>query len=713
VNRKIFSITTVILVQTLLLANVGLAGSIERSYLSPSVNISAVNFSEIFHSYFSEQARILEKPDTTKARRGFKAELSKYNLSFQTLFPQIIQFHLANTIKQNMIVNLDESEIADIHVEYVSEDKLYDLFKKQGEKSLGDLSFNEAIKQNLFLYKNGKPYWEAVGMLWPTKRAKPETKDKRQRDFLIPNIINDAGYARKDLRNIKTKALWVIFWEHRLTHEFGKRLLESGQTAEFKVVVDLKDGTQIEAYITLRSKDVKGKNIEVSFRPSREVLGNSSLAEIDLPAETVETFQSKVAKIKNDRFRQEMHILEGQTQDLKNVVDAIKDLNKIKKEYLTDRQKGLGQPEIFQIRQTVTRINNWLAKSKGKSTKKYQAHKNLELIVKTWGYLSRKDFNKTAQMIDQALDLLEGRVEELFRGIGKRDVHLFEYAKQTEDEFFAVEVMKNELYRIEAAISSGRFDIALGMIDFMEVQYLSQAGFSSMISGYKSFESQINSLKAKVDIGIDAAFIENIANLIDKVEEEKTSIDKVISNLQATENWFAQRRFTEFAQKTEEIITYLNKATVRGNDYLVWIKIAQEKIDEMIIQVNQSSDNAMNRGIKDVIIRKLSTPNIFLKSAVETTSRRNQGIRKILPDQKLFGINQTKALLMSKFKTLSGVQDYQTMKQEIIEHMSALAESLNRRQNEVSLPLGIKSTGQIIPGIIQKLINPLLINQAV
>jgi hypothetical protein len=325
VGKKSSKIIAIVLSQLLLISNIAFAGIIdfssESSYLSPTVNISAGNFNQAFDFYFAQQTEILKQKDTTTARRKFKTDLPNYNLSFQTLFPQIFQFHLSNTIKQNIIAKVDESEISEVQVEYVSDDHVYELFKKHGQNRLSNLSSNEAIKQNLFLYKDGKPYWEAVGMFWPTKRAKkPDAKDKAQRKFLIPNIINDAGYPRKDLRDIKTGALWVIFWEHRLTHEFGKRLLERGQKAEFKVVINLKDGTEVEAYITLRSKDSIGKNIEINFKPSREVQDNINVAEIDLPISPVETFQSKVAKIQDKDFRQQMHILDGKIEDGKQQI---------------------------------------------------------------------------------------------------------------------------------------------------------------------------------------------------------------------------------------------------------------------------------------------------------------------------------------------------------------------------------------------------------
>jgi hypothetical protein len=403
----------------------------------------------------------------------------------------------------------------------------------------------------------------------------------------------------------------------------------------------------------------------------------------------------------------------GKKQDLENVIAAIKDLNKIKNIDLANWQDGIGQEKIDQIKATITKISAWLKKSKGKSTKKFQAHNHLNLIVKKWGTLSRKDFAKTEQSIDKALELLSSRVNELNRGISKRNIMLSEHAVKTRDDFFAIEVIKNELLRIDSAINSGRFDIALGMIEFLEFQYISQIKFFWLIKGRNRIQSQINALKEKVEVGIEATKINNVVGLIDKVEKDKLDTAKVIDNLKTTKNWFEQRQLTIFAQKTEDIMNYLGRATQRGNNYLFWITIAQGKIDDLIVQVNQSPNRTIDRRFKDIITKKLSDPNSFLQLAMETAKNRNNGIREFLPDQKLFDINQTKGLLRSQFTKLTKFKDYQSMQQDVLSNIEQAKEFLDQLQADAAVSDDFKAVGQIIPELIEKLSKPTLVGQAI
>ncbi|MFH1061693.1 MAG: hypothetical protein V1747_02245 [Candidatus Omnitrophota bacterium] len=695
-ERFIIKLTVLFMLQMFLSANTACArietSTVAVSYLSPALNISARNFYQSFNAYFSEQAAVLKQADTTKARIRFNNDL--YVLPFKSLFPQILQYQLLNTIKQKLLKQVSAQEISDIQVEYVSDDFVYQLFKQQGEKNLNQLIGNQRLKEQLLPIKQTRnKEWIALEGYNPPskKRAKPETIEKYKRKWLLDSIPGITGYTKKELKEKATGALWIIYFQYKLCHEFGKRLLsgvKQGSAAEFKVNIRLKDGNELEAYITISGD---------KFNPTI----NQTLS-----------FEQRVDQIEAEGFRQQMHTLQSQKADLTKVLAVIESLKKIKDLDLANWQNKVSAQTQEKIKQELTEIDSWLSSTpeyfNKREQEKYQARLFIQEIIKKQGRLAYRNFPAVIEKIESAINHLDRRAIFLFKGIGKRNIQLLEHAAESGDYYFYTEVIKNELSIARAAVKIDRLSIALSKLEYLESEILANPVFADKLAQNKPVLEAIKLIRQKLDRADDAKSSRQAIILINQVEKDKSrTIGVAVKNLQDVNQWFENKKLTDYAEALTLVIKELNTAAETNVNFYQVLASSLSSIDQLMAKISSAKSPKMNPGFKQIIINKFNPPKLMLKAVLAKVSNRNKAIKKVLPDQKLTGLNQAIDLLEKHFQQKSGYDSYEHMRTDLIEQMDYLFKALTETQDGFTGRQEFVRVGELIPGIINRLREPL------
>ncbi len=712
----IINLTVLFTLQTFLFVSMAFAqiDYFADSCLSPALNISALNFNQNFNLYFAQQTAVFKKPDTVKARNEFKNDL--YALPFKSLFPRIIQYQLLNAINQELLSDLNNAEIIDMQVEYSSDDLVYQLFVQQGEKNLSSLIGNEELKQNLLPIKQTqKGEWIALeGYNPPSKyRAKPETIEKYKRKWLLDSIPGVSGYSKKELKQKAMGGLWKMYFQFKLSHEFGKRLLrdvKNNRSAEFKVNITLKDKSKIEAYIS-----ITGKNLDVAVNQIKGQVENKINSNNEVWQVALLSFDQRIEKIQDESFRQKMHILESQKKDLTNVVNAIEQLNDLLDAGLAYWNSEYNPDMAKQIKKELGEINDWLRTSKktfnGKVTKKYQAYLALDKAVKKWGYLSHNNYASTARQIEGTLDFLNQRIEELIKGIKKRNELLFQFALESNDHFLLSEVLQNEALRIEAAIKIDNYDIAWAVSELIKLEYLNNSEFQKQVAKFEIVAGAISKLDRAISHAEEVYQIKKAINLINNVEGAKFQLANIQNDISKVKFWLVEEKgFNQLAKSAQEIINDLNMVKVDEKNYLSWIIAAREKINALIDQVENSK---LNLPIKEIIIGKFAEPNRYLKKIIEQINTRNTAIRKVLPSVKLISVSNTLNLLSDKMDKKTNGLGFVGIKNQAIFEADILKKSVARLRQTDSSEGGLVRVGTVVQKLINKIQKPILVNQAI
>lgn len=712
-KQSIIKFTAIFILQVFLSVNT-VCAQIESltptvSYLSPALNISVGNFDQSFRSYFSEQSSILNQPDTTQSRIQFTNDL--YILPFKSLFPQILQYQLFQGIKQNLLKQVDVQEIVDIKVEYVSNDSVYALFKQHGEKKLSGLIGNQKLKEQLLPIKQirNKEWIALEGYNPPSKkRAKPETIEKYKRKWLLESISGFTGYSKKELKEKTTGALWIIYFQYKLAHEFGQRLIrdvEDGRAVEFKVNISLKTANDIEAYVSISGKDFK-----TTINQTKGAIVDFQSASVLLESFKPLTFEQRIEKIQDENFRQQMHILQSQKLDLIKVVEIIDSLKRIKDIDLADWQKGISAEVQAKVKQDLTAIDSWLSITpefvNGRQQEKYQAHSLLEQIIKKQGKLAYENFAAVIENVENAITVLDARVIFLFRRISNRNIQLLTYAIENKDDYFYSEVIKNELVLAQEAVKIDLLSIALSKIEYIDVEILNNPVFKDKVAKNNAAVAAIKLLRQKLNKADDAKLASKAIKLVNQLEIDKArKIDLIIKDLQSTKRWLEDKQFTKSAAELMSLINQLNAAKEQNISFYQVLDNCLKWIDNLNKNINSST--RIESDFKNIIINKFVRPKAMLKDMLGKVSLRNKAIRQVLPVQQLTDFKQVIGLLENDFQQKSGYDSFEFMQADLIEQMQYAVKSLSGIQGGFKRSSEIARVGDIIPGIIQRLSQPL------
>lgn len=727
IEQLIIKLTVLFTLQAFLFVSTAFArieNSADCLCLSPTLNISIPNFNQAFNNYFSEQSIILRQPDTIKARTDFNNTL--YALPFKSLFPRVIQYKLLNTIKQNLLTDLSNQDIADIQVEYVSNDSVYVLFQKQGEKNLNLLIGNEELKKQLLPIKQTRnKEWIALEGYNPPskKRAKPETIEKYKRKWLLDSISAVTGYTKKELKSKPTGALWLIYFQYKLSYEFGQRLLDAvkdNQGVEFKVNVRLKDGNELEAYVS-----ISGENFKTTIKQTKGRVKTVQAADALLEGLKPLTFEQRIKKLENvtEEFKGEMHTLQSQKQDLVKVVQAIDLLKRIKNIDLA----GVSSDTRDEIKQELVTLDKWLAKSpeyrrfpgspeedKGRLQEKHQAHLLIEGIVKKKGKLAYDDFSAVIENIEKAIDYLEARTVFLFSKINERNILLREYAIQQNDHYFYSEFIKNELSIVRAAIKINSLNIALSSIEYLESEILKNPVVENKKALYVPAIQAIKLLRHKLDKADDAKSASTALRLINQLEYDKQqSVAAIIEKLISARKWLGNKNLTEYAKQLSFVINKLNTVSKPNVSFYQVIAYAVNQTEELTEKVNSSKSVKMNPKFKSLIVNQFAFPKKKLKILLAKISERNSVIKKALPGYKLVNLEQTVVDLEKDFQQKSGYASYEHLRSDLIDKLDYAVKALSETQNGFYRGKEFVRIEELMPVIINQLQSARMVGQAI
>ena len=714
--RFVKQIVTVFLLYSFLSSTSGFAAGINNAYLSPQISVSSHGFNDIFDVCFSNQLNVINQPDNIRGRKGFENNL--FDLRFKVLFPQVVQYKLLETVSNEIVPDFEEMQVVGIKVEYSSEDYVYELFTAQGEDKLSGLIGNEEIKRHLLNVKltRYREWIQLEGYNPPSKKrgAKEENIDKYKRKWLLNSIPPVSGYSKKELVGKSTGSLWILYFQNKLTHEFGKRLLSSVRPIEFKVTVSLKDGQKFVSDIVLiRNKDKF--DVEVNKAAQDEFFAKR----LDSPVlQDIEAdLGQRIELIEDDVLRRQVHILFSQKEDLAVTADAIEKLSRLLDAGIAFWNSE-NSPEVAKtIRNEIEEIHRWLKKSpkiyKGRIQNKYLAYQALEKVVKKRGYLARNDYLGAAKELETAVDYLKKRVFELLRAVGKRDAQLFQYAVTAGDIFLVAEVLKNEAKRIDASIKSDFYDAAWTIVEFVDTQYLNNGGFQSKFSSFQAINNNILKIRSSIDQCQRGYEVKSALRLIDKVEADKRLMPALAVEMIRTQQWLEKKGFSVLAAKTRSIIDDLDMIEASGNGYLALMASAWYKTDELIRRIEAVASSSLNESMKKIIIKKLNGVRNSFRKAKDVAVKRNGAIVRLLGERKPQDALDASRMLRDVMNIRTESRGFSGVKSNALFEADILCSFLMKAQQGRDVSGDFVALGQVLNGLIGRIKKPVLVGECI
>jgi len=637
-HKLIKEFLVLVAIYTCLLPGISWAGNLDASqssYLSPSVKVDISDFSQSFYGLYKYGNELLKKADQTSERSKFEKEF--FNLSFKILFPEIIQHYLVNTIKQQILPNLDKSKIKEIRVQFLESDDpfvndTYSYFEELGEKNLDKLIGSKALINLLLEYEEGKntKRTDFAGFLPPRRGAK--TRDTYIKKWLVDSIAPITGYPKKELRAKKTSQLWLFYYMFKLPHEFGKVLLEGidkGSGADFRVEVVLNDDSLYTEQIR-----IEGQN----GRSQAFVVGKETFPEVEHKDPTLEELMQHLP----GTLRGHIHTLANQRNDYHEVIEFIRRLRTLKQTNLKDN--------ITAVQKILDEIFVWSKRVHAARPveQKLEVQKYLKPVLSKRGYLKLGKYDKILDALEKVRTSLEARADWLVDRIQKRNENeLRSYYKQHPDRYVWAEITKNKLILVEDYVGKLMIRKALEKLDEISRPLFSKRAFEqteqygTMQQRIKLIQPLLNRLVPREPVLGALYFIEKADKEIIHITSQQRELERLLSDLR---RWKAFRgsaqsgkSYQSILQDTIILLFYIQLPGAKQKNIL---EEAIANIKSIIDSTNASTE--IKGDMKNIIPGRLVPVRDMLTLMLETINRRNDAVNKF---KDIESISQARDLL--------------------------------------------------------------------
>ena len=637
-HKLIKEFLVLVAIYTCLLPGISWAGNLDASqssYLSPSVKVDISDFSQSFYGLYKYGNELLKKADQTSERSKFEKEF--FNLSFKILFPEIIQYYLVSTIKQQILPNLDKSKIKEIRVQFLESDDpfvndTYSYFEELGEKNLDKLIGSKALINLLLEYEEGKntKRTDFAGFLPPRRGAK--TRDTYIKKWLVDSIAPITGYPKKELRAKKTSQLWLFYYMFKLPHEFGKVLLEGidkGSGADFRVEVVLNDDSLYTEQIR-----IEGQN----GRSQAFVVGKETFPEVEHKDPTLEELMQHLP----GTLRGHIHTLANQRNDYHEVIEFIRRLRTLKQTNLKDN--------ITAVQKILDEIFVWSKRVHAARPveQKLEVQKYLKPVLSKRGYLKLGKYDKILDALEKVRTSLEARADWLVDRIQKRNENeLRSYYKQHPDRYVWAEITKNKLILVEDYVGKLMIRKALEKLDEISRPLFSKRAFEqteqygTMQQRIKLIQPLLNRLVPREPVLGALYFIEKADKEIIHITSQQRELERLLSDLR---RWKAFRgsaqsgkSYQSILQDTIILLFYIQLPGAKQKNIL---EEAIANIKSIIDSTNASTE--IKGDMKNIIPGRLVPVRDMLTLMLETINRRNDAVNKF---KDIESISQARDLL--------------------------------------------------------------------
>ncbi len=623
-----------------------------RSTLSPKVAINVPDFLRGFEGGFDQEIALLDKTDKIDERKGYAKDF--YRLSFQTLFPQIIQRFLVDGIKSQILSQVALEDVRSIDVElketqdpYVNQ--AYRLFQQTGKGKLNDLVDNTQLIDFFLKTVEGKRI-DTVGFHPPRYRTE---SGKKKRDNYIRKWRSQAISAVKGepVENFIKKPRWLLrklYYRYILVHKFGDELRRSfakGNAVTFAVTITLKDGTLVQEEISIEKKE---NRIIIQTGTEKKKADE----DVNVEKEKLEFLFSHL----DSSTRQQLHIL----SDPKNPGNQINDLQSTL--YIFDTlQEALsilsdekaGKSDLFRhvkLERLIKKVIIWAGRtSKLRGIKqKQQVSKLLRQILSPDGYLYNGKISGSIDILEQSIVLIRKRMEWLIARIHWRNGIILAKAAASSDQVLFLEGIKNKTVEAQGYIRLGHMKQAEEVLSFIEQALLSEAEFSMRYDFNIIFKNIIKNFGYLESY----LFPQQALRLVEEVDQY---VEQQTDNLISIRKWFTDRRFDKYRDSSklyyvrilDEIIAGLENIRKPGRKYADVINQAVIKLDTLGIAINADADSSAKiRGVQAQIIPRLRGIRKALILTRQKAELRNEKLKRMQRfNQRYSNVNDAKEQL--------------------------------------------------------------------
>lgn len=702
-NQLIKEFIVLVAIQACLLPGISWAGNLDASqgsYLSPSVKVDILNFSQSFYEFYKYEHELLKKADQTSNRSRFEKDF--FHLSFKILFPEIIQYYIVNAIKQQILPDLGQSTVKEIRVQFLESDDpfindAYNYFEELGEKNLDKLIGEQALITLLLEYEErNRTKRKDFASFSPSRRG-AKTRDPYIKKWLVDSIAPLTGYTKKELRLKNTKQLWLFYYMFKLPHEFGKVFLEginNGYGVDFDVEVILDDDSQYLEQIRIETKDGRSQAFMVGKEISEETEDKEPTPEEPLGHLPKE-------------FRRHIHILVNQRNDYHKVTEFMHRVRFLKETKLKDN--------INVVQKTLDEIFAWSKRVHPTDPvgQKLEIQKYLKPVLSKRGYLKLGKYDKISEALPKVLTALETRADDLIDMIKKRNEHELRpyYKRHPSDRYVWAEIIKNKLILVEDHLGKLMIKEALEKLNEISRSLFSQRAlaqvqiYGNMQQRIKLIQPLLNKLLPRKPVLDALYFIEKADKQIIQVTLQQRELERLLNDLK---RWKAFRGSSQSGKSyqsiLEETITLLFYLQRPGAKQRVILEEAVANIKSIIDSTDASTE--IKSDMKNIIPGRLVPVRDALILILDTVNMRNDAVNRL---RGIKSISQARDLLGKSRKQFDKDVPTADLVKDIMDNLRLFHVDLTNYQHKdnssfshisgaLSSALGqLKSKGDIFP----------------
>ncbi len=660
-----------------------------RSTLSPRVAIGVSAFSKGFEGRFNQEIAFLGKADKIDSRKDYAKNF--YRLSFQTLFPQVIQRFLVAGIKSRILSKVALKNVRSIDVElketqdpYVNQ--AYSFFQQTGEENLNDLVENVQLIDFLLKTIDGKRI-DTVGFYPPNYKTE---SGKKRYDRYVRKWRSEAIAAVKGepAGNFLEKPRWLLrklYYRYILVHKFGDELRKSvakGDAVIFSVTVTLEDGTLVQEEISIEKKQNR-----IVVQKTGEKQEND---DVNIQDKEAEFLFSDL-----DSFtRQHLHILSdpmnsgNQINDFRSTLHTFKVLQEALSILSNKEDENFDLSQQEKLEHLVERGICWADRTpnQGGVREKQLVGKLLGKIILPDGYLNRAQTNKTIDLLKQSLDLVRKRMEWLIERIHWRNDIILTKAVSIQDRILYFEGLRNKIIEIQGRVCLEQMEQARISLLFLEQALSSEYEFYARYNSGTSFKNIMNIFEQMQSYQIP----EQALALIEEVD---FYVKQQADNLKDIYNWFADRGFDRYSLDPQMnytkilsgIIKDLDSIQTPGRKYLDVINGVISKIDglsELINRHAEASDKI--KGVQEQIVPRLRGVRKAIVLSREKVLLRNEKLKQMAQrNYRYADVNDARNQLKRMIEINRASGSYNRLIEKIYEQLNELYIQASNMQQEI------------------------------